>query len=150
MNLTAHECAHVFDAYHIMNIRNRCKDGFSQHNDLIKPEEQERWWNETDGKRLAWLYREEGGSAYLGFGVLLRQDDGFWTTTVAVLPEYGGMGYGKAITHDIVTRCPGPCRATARKDNPAAVKLHAAEDWDVVDGPDERLVYFRTKAGVTA
>jgi GNAT superfamily N-acetyltransferase len=130
-------------------IRNTCREGFSQYNEPISGADQVRWWAATEGKRLAWLYTDDE-RLIVGFGVLLLQDDGFWTTTVAVLPEHAGKGYGKVITHDIVTRCPGPCKATARKDNPAAVKLHVAEDWDVVDGPDERLVYFRTKAGVTA
>lgn len=150
MTLIPHEAVTLFDAMHIMNIRNRCKDGFSTHTERLTGEQQERWWFETEGRRLAWLYRSADTVEYVGFGLLLKQPDGMWTTTVAVLPEYGGLGCGKAITHDIVTRCPGPCRATARKDNPAAVKLHVADDWDVVEGPDERLVYFRTKAGVTA
>ena len=148
--LNAREAASIFDAYSIMHIRNRCRAGFSTHTDEIAPAEQERWWEATAGRRLAWLYRPDDSRSYVGFGLLLRQDDGLWTTTVAVLPEHAGKGYGRAITHDIVMRCPGQCRATARRDNPAAVKLHVADDWDIVDGPDPRLAYFRSKAQVTA
>lgn len=132
-------------AYLMVDIRNACREGFSNENNVITPEQQREWWVATEGKRLAWLYHDEGGHR-VGFGLLLLHDDGLWTTTVAVLPEFAGKGYGKYITHDIVVRCPGECRATARKDNPAAVRLHILEDWDIVDGPDDRLVYFRTKS----
>lgn len=151
MTLHPHEAISYFDALEILNIRNICRDGFSEYNERITGAQQQKWWEETDGKRLAWLYRDDTSKSYVAFGVLLLQDDGFWTTTVGVLPESAGKGYGKAITHDLVERAPGPCRAAARKDNPAAVRCHnITEDWDIVEGPDERLVYFRTKAGVTA
>lgn len=141
------------DAQTIRYIRNVCKDGFSQFNAKISRSTQVKFWERTEGKRRAWLYvTSVGGNpeSPVGFGLLLLQDDGLWTTTVAVLPEHAGKGYGKHITSDIVSLSPGPCRAQARKDNPAAVKLHVSELWDVVEGPDERLVYFRTKAGVPA
>lgn len=138
------KCAEI-----IRDIRNICRDGFSTETREITSAQQMQWWAETRPRRLAWTYRDSYHNL-VGFGLLLKQDDGLWTTTVAVLPEFAGKGYGKEITRDIVSKCPGECRATARKDNPAAVKLHVSEDWDIVDGPDERLVYFRTKAGVTA
>lgn len=125
-------------------IRNRCKDGFSSYTEEISPAEQIAWWTHQGDKVRAWLYEDDLANL-VGFGCLRRDAEGRWLTVVAVLPEFGGLGYGKAITHDIVMRSPGRCWATARKDNPAAVKLHIEADWDVVDGPDERLVYFRGK-----
>lgn len=150
MTLIPHEATSMTDALQVMRIRNVCRDGFSTHTEIIWPDEQRVWWAETEGRRGAWLYRAHDAMEYVGFGLLLKRDDDCWTTTVAVLPDYRGHNYGKAIMHDIVTRCPGPCRGTARKDNPAAVRLHIADDWDMVDGPDPRLVYFRARAGVTA
>jgi hypothetical protein len=38
----------------------------------------------------------------------------------------------------------------ALKTNPAGVKVYVPDDWDMVDGPDERYVYFKTKVGVPA
>lgn len=137
------------DALLIAYFRNICKDGFSQFNGEISDDEQRAFWRRTEGKRRAWLYFDDEGVP-VGFGMLLLQDDGLWTTTVAVHPNHSGKGYGKAITCDLVRFAPGPCRAQARKDNPAAVKLHTPEFWDVVDGPDDRLVYFRSKVGVQA
>lgn len=154
MNLHSRQATLDLDALTILAIRNICRAGFSNETREISTQQQREWWKSTVMRRVAWLYYETDEETEqptpVGFGLLLLQDDGLWTTTTAVLPPYSGRGYGKEITHDIVTKCPGECRATARKDNPAAVQLHIPEDWDVVDGPDERLVYFRTKAGVTA
>lgn len=122
-------------------IRNVTKDGFSNHNAEISEAAQITWWERE--KPLAWLYARPDGIV-VGFG-MLRQDGGHWVTVVAVLPEYSGQGHGREITHDLVMRSPGQCYATARKDNPAAVKLHAESDWETIAGPDPRLVYFRTR-----
>jgi GNAT superfamily N-acetyltransferase len=149
MSLRADPAVTFEDALLIAYFRNVCTAGFSQFNGEISDDEQRAFWERTEGKRRAWLYFDDEGVP-VGFGMLLLQDDGLWTTTVAVHPNHAGLGYGKAITHDIVTMAPGPCRAQARKDNPAAVKLHVADDWDIVDGPNPALVYFRSKVGVTA
>lgn len=122
-------------------IRNRQAHGFSNFTDQISEAAHITFWERE--QPLAWVYLDELGRP-VGFG-LLRQDAGRWLTVVAVLPEYGGAGYGKWITHNIVERAPGRCWATARRDNPVAVKLHRAEDWTVVAGPDPRLFYFRGK-----
>lgn len=127
----------------VRTIRNQCAAGFSNYTYQVSAAAHIEFWQRE--QPLAWLYLDEPGRP-VGFG-LLRQNAGRWFTVVAVLPEFGGRGYGSQITHDIVERCPGHCWATARKDNPAAVKLHRAEDWDVVAGPDPRLVYFRGKRG---
>jgi GNAT superfamily N-acetyltransferase len=132
-------------------IRNATRGTYSQNNEEISWCDQQQWWERTKDKRLAWLYHQPGDHEIVGFGVLLLQDDGYWTTTVGVLPAHAGKGYGKAITHDLVVNAPGPCRAMALIDNPAGVRCHDLEqDWDVVDGPDPKYVYFRTKAGVLA
>ncbi len=123
----------------VRQIRNVTAAGFSNHNDAILPADHQVWWRQTEP--LAWLYASPEG--IVGFGLLRRDDKDRWVTVVAVLPEHGGHGYGKYITADIVRRSPGLVYATARLDNPAAVKLHVEEDWERIDGEDPRLAYFR-------
>ncbi len=134
---------HLDQIERVRLIRNECAAGFSNYTDQIAEGAHWAWWERE--KPLAWLYARPDGIV-VGFGMLRQDEQGRWVTVVAVLPEYGGQGHGKAITHDIVTRSPGPCFATARRDNPAAVKLHVTEDWETISGPDPRLVYFRTRA----
>ena len=146
--LTATAATRRAHADRIRLIRNACRGTFSHYNDELTWWAQQQWWTRTEGKRLAWLYSDETG--IIGFGVLLLRDDGYWTTTVAVLPDAAGRNYGKAIIHDLVMNAPGPCTGMALKTNPAGVKVYVPDDWDMVDGPDERYVYFKTKVGVPA
>jgi hypothetical protein len=49
------------------------------------------------------------------------------------------------VTRHIVRQSPtGVVYAQARKDNPRAMALHCAEDWEVV-GEDELLVHYKTR-----
>jgi GNAT superfamily N-acetyltransferase len=124
--------------------RNACREGFSTDTAEISEEQQQAWWAANRDSVLAWLY-QDGHLEIVGYGLLRRTEDGRWWSSVAVLPQYTGKGYGKAITADIIRACPAAVVwATARRDNPAAVKLHDLSDWEIIDGPDERLVYFRT------
>jgi hypothetical protein len=141
VSLRAISVQHLDQIERVRLIRNATKDGYSHHNAEISEAEQIAWWERE--KPLAWLYADEA-SEIVGFGLLRQDDAGHWVTVVGVLPEHSGKGYGKEITHNLVTQSPGQCWATARKDNPAAVKLHVLDDWEVIDGPDPRLVYFRT------
>jgi hypothetical protein len=127
----------------LRRLRNATRQGFSTVNVEIGMADQQRWWAAMQGKVLGWLYEDELANV-VGFGLLRQSEDGRWWTTVGVLPEYGGLGYGSAITHDVVRKAPGVCHATARLDNPAAQRLHRPEDWEEV-GRDERLVHYRTR-----
>lgn len=147
MALTAYPIQSDIDVERLRMIRNATAHGFSNHTDQISADQQRAWWASMQGRVKGWLYRDEY-KQLVGFGLLRRDDEGYWLTVVGVLPGYEGRGYGKEITHDIVTRAPGRCKATARKDNPGAVKLHVDADWEIVDGPDERLVYFLGRAEV--
>ena len=148
----------------LRRLRNVTAAGYAFHNEQISAEQQATWWEASRGRVQAWLYLVDGPSAddrsrstesfdvpiiyrsdIVGFGLLATHDDGTVWTTVGVHPEHGGHNYGKAITHDLVVRAPGQLHGSARRDNPAAVKLHVAADWDPVDGPDARLAYFRSK-----
>lgn len=149
MTLTAHPIESEIDVERLRLIRNKTAHGYSNHTDQISQAQQRRWWAENHERLMGWLYRDEF-TQLVGFGLLRQDDDGDWLTVVGVLPGFEGKGYGKFITHDIVTKAPGRCRATARKDNPGAVKLHVESDWDIVPGPDERLVYFVGKTAVAA
>lgn len=127
-------------------IRNATRDGYSEHTAEIGVDEQVAWWRENRGRIRAWLYENALGRI-VGFGMLRRAEDGEWVTTVGVWPHYTGRGYGSAITRDIVGRAPGSCRATARLDNPAAMRLHHRDDWEEV-GRDGRLAHYRTRPRV--
>lgn len=130
-------------------IRNTCRDGFSYDTEEITPEAQKEWWAKNHDRVRGFLYQKiREGWAVVGYGLLRRDMDGRWYSSVAVLPEHTGKGYGGLITSDIIRMCPdGVVYASARLDNPAARALHHASDWDVI-GQDERLEYYRTKPDI--
>jgi len=125
-------------------IRNRCAAGFANFNDDISEAQQILWWQSNRARLRAWLYLD-GTSNVVGFGLLTTHDDGTQWTTVGVLPEHEGHNYGKWITHHLINQAPGRVYGAARRDNPAAVRLHVEDDWIECEGPDPRLVYFRTR-----
>lgn len=128
-------------------IRNTCREGFSDFRGVIAPAQQARWWAEMRGKVIACLYQDADGRA-TGYGLLRATEDGRWWSSVAVLPTFGGHGYGGAITRHIVRQSPtGVVWASARNDNPPALRLHCAEDWETI-GADNDLTYFRTRPGL--
>lgn len=123
-------------------IRNECRDGFSYDNHEISIEEQAQWWHENHGRVRCWLYAT-GTDGYVGFGLVRRDDDGRWLSSVGVVPAASGKGYGGAITADLVRRVDEPVYGSARLDNPAAMRLHREADWEEI-GRDERLAHYRT------
>lgn len=124
-------------------IRNATAAGYANFNGRISAEQQARWWKDNQRHLRAWLYLNDAG-VVVGFGLLTRHADFRWHTTVGVLPEHGRHNYGKQITADLISKHPGRVYGAARRDNPAAVRLHVEEDWAEVPGPDPRLIYFRT------
>lgn len=146
MTLTPIPVRSAFEIQVMRRIRNRTASGYAYHNDWISPDQQAVWWADMGERVRAWLY-QDGDGATVGFGMLLRHDDGTDWTTVGVLPEHGGHNYGRQITAHLIRQVPGRVYGCARKDNPAAVFLHVPEDWMMIDGPDPRLVYFQTLKG---
>ncbi len=134
-------------------IRNACRAGFSYDTEEITPEAQKEWWVKNHDRVLGVLYQKPGeGWAVVGYGLLRRDMDGRWYSSVAVLPEHTGKGYGGAITAHLIRqfkaeRDTSDVYASARLDNPAARALHRPDDWDVI-GQDERLEYYRTKPDI--
>jgi GNAT superfamily N-acetyltransferase len=128
----------------LRQIRNVCREGFSHDTAYITREQQGQWWFKNKRLVRAWLYREHT-ERLVGFGMLRRDEHDHEVSSVAVLPECAGKGYGGHITADIIRRAHGQVYGTARLDNPGALALHRAEDWDVT-GEDGRLRFFRTKA----
>jgi GNAT superfamily N-acetyltransferase len=125
-------------------IRNACRDGFAHHTAEIGHAEQLAWWTANKDRVVGFLYRDLFGFP-VGFGLLRRTDDGRWWSSVAVLPAHAGKGFGGAITRHIVRQSPsGVVYAQARKDQPKAMALHNAADWEVV-GEDNRLVHYKTR-----
>lgn len=130
-------------AYHLANIRNACREGFAHDNEPISAQRQRAWWVAMKGRIKPWIYRDWIGFS-VGYGMLRQTEDGRWWSSVAVLPEVAGKGYGGAITADLIRRVDHVVYAEARKDNPAAMRLHRAADWEVV-GEDERLMHYRSR-----
>jgi GNAT superfamily N-acetyltransferase len=125
-------------------IRNTGIGGYSGDNTEISVDQQRAWWRKNRHKLHAWLYAHHG--TVVGFG-MLRQEKRKWTTSVGILPEHQGNGYGGAIVDDLV--CQGrelgySMVAMARLDNPAAVATHHREYWDRLAG-DETYAYFVSK-----
>jgi GNAT superfamily N-acetyltransferase len=128
-------------------IRNACREGFAHDNAEISHEQQLAWWQANKARVVGFLYRDLFGFP-VGYGLVRRDDEGRWWSSVAVLPQYAGRGFGGAITAHVIRQCPaGVVYAQARKDNPAADRLHNRRDWEVV-GEDDRLWHYRTKEGL--
>lgn len=124
-------------------IRNVCREGFSHDTTIITEGAQREWWAALRGHVKAWLYWIPNDEV-IGYGLLRQTPDGRWWSSVAVLPEHEGHGYGGAITADLVRRHDGPVYGEARLDNPAAMRLHRAADWEEL-GRDATHVRYRTR-----
>lgn len=145
------------DALVMGRIRNACAAGFSNDTSQISEADQLTWWRDYSVVKNAWLYLTGRGLHPVGYGLLRAELDNLpsWheVSSVAVLPEYGGRGYGKVITAHLIRR--SSCTkddgdildASARLDNPAAMKLHRSEDW-IETGRDDRLAYYRVRDAV--
>lgn len=156
LGLRAYPVKDAADVEILRMIRNVCKDGFSADNHEITQAEQAAWWDLMHERVKAWLYtataRDTDGETGLipetiGYGLLRQTDDGRWWTSVAVVPEAAGHGYGGAITADLARRSDVTVWASARLDNPAAMRLHRESDWEETHR-DERLAHFRTRPHV--
>lgn len=133
----------------LRTIRNACAGGFSYDTGEISKEQQGKWWRANRNSVIARLYyRGVGfGRRVVGYG-LLRNEKGIWYSSVAVLPEEAGRGYGGFITGHIIRMSPSQeVSASARIDNPAACALHRRRDWEEVER-DDRLIYYRTRPQV--
>jgi hypothetical protein len=138
----------------LRHIRNSARGTFAHFNGTIAFHKQQAWWGrmQAEGRVEAWLYYQPRAvpSAYSsyelrGYG-MLRMEDGQWWNSVAVLPLYHGMGYGSFITHDLIARRDEPIYAAVLKSNPSGLKMHHADDWERIEGPEsDRLIYFRSR-----
>lgn len=144
--LTARPVLSLPDALLMGHIRNRCREGFSRDTSPIDDDRQRRWWAAHHRRVRAYLYADPAGDT-VGYGALLQRGDGCWVSSCAVLPEYGGRGWGRAILHHLVNAVAHPVYAQARNDNEAAVRLHNSGDWALL-GADNELTYFVTRPKV--
>lgn len=138
----------TFDHLETMRtIRNACRDGFAHDNREITPDQQRQWWIRNSQGIIAMVYLEDHG-APVGYGMLRQVESGAWVSSVAVLPEFGGKGYGRLITQHIIRQSPtGEVEAEARKDQPVAMALHRDDDW-IVTGEDDRVMHYRTRPDI--
>jgi len=144
VGLTARPVVDDLDVEWLRAIRNTCREGFAHDQAVITMRQQAAWWQAQQGRLVAALY-QDAALFVVGYGLLRQTEDGRWWSSVAVLPSYTGRGYGGAITAHIIRQSPsGVVWAEARKDNPAADRLHHRRDW-VVIGEDERLWHYQTR-----
>lgn len=129
----------------LRQIRNACKDGFAHDNATISEPAQRAWWVLMHSRIKAWLYWHKAD--IVGYGLLRQTDDGRWWSSVAVVPQAAGHGYGGAITADLVRRTDEPVWAEARLDQPKAMRLHRVGDWEELRR-DDALAYYRTRESV--
>ena len=85
-------------------IRNTCRAGFAHDTAKIGRRAQRIWWDTNRRRMVAALYYV--GDAPVGYGLLRQSEDGRWWSSVAVLPRFGGAGFGRAITQHIVRQSP--------------------------------------------
>jgi len=133
----------VIAAQVMAHIRNECRAGFSADNGIITREAQYDWWQANHNRVVACLYSEPFG-AWVGYGLLRPDGAGRIVSSVAVLPEFAGRGYGGAITRHIIRQHLGPIHAAALESNQAAMALHHADDW-IETGRAGGVVYYRTR-----
>lgn len=117
-------------AWLMAQIRNVGRLGFSHDDHEITRLEQNQWWEWSEKRVEAWLFRENVHHCAVGFGMLRRWQGSIWTTSVAVLPMHTGRGYGKAILRFLVRNSRHPLLAEALRENEPAVRLHDEEYWE--------------------
>jgi GNAT superfamily N-acetyltransferase len=148
VGLTARPVIDTEDVEWLRVIRNTCRLGFAHDSEPISQTAQEQWWAANQSNVIAYLY-QDAETFIVGFALLRRTEDGRWWSSVAVLPPYSGRGYGGAMTAHIARQSPtGVTHGQARKDNPAACRLHHARDWECI-GEDDRLRTYRTREGLS-
>lgn len=127
-------------------IRNCCRAGFAHDTAKIGRRAQRKWWDANRARLVGALYYQADSA--VAYGLLRQTDDGRWWSSVAVMPRFGGCGFGRLVTQHIVRQSPdGVVWAEARKDQPAAMALHRADDWEVI-GEDETRMHYRTRPDI--
>lgn len=123
-------------------IRNAGSGGYSGDDIQITEEQQTNWW--LNNHAYAWLYTSNG--VVVGYGMIMKRDDGQWSPSAGVVEEQQGRGYGKWIVTNLVDQAKNlgfTLYAKAKKTNPAAVLTHDPLCWDRL-GEDDDFVYFRS------
>ncbi len=127
-------------------LRNLTRHGFSHDTNIIESERQQGWWATMSrlGWVKAWLY-ERDDHVVVGYGLLRMGYEAAWWNSLAVDPHFQGHGYGSFITHDLLNKHHGQVFSSVKRNNPAAVAMHHRNEWECIDGPDDTLIYFRSR-----
>jgi GNAT superfamily N-acetyltransferase len=126
-------------------IRNAGVWGYSSDHTIISEDEQRVWWQKAQHGVYAWLFASNG--EVVGYGMMSRREDGRWSPSAGVLPEWQGHGYGKHIVSWLALEAGNmgiELWAQALVGNPAAVRTHDEAYWDKL-GEDDTYAYFRSK-----
>jgi GNAT superfamily N-acetyltransferase len=126
-------------------IRNACADLPSARTEPTDAAQQTKFWEANKDTMKMYLFLNPKDFQPVGYCGALQRDGKMWTTA-AVLPEHRGHDYGRKIMRFFLRMVEYDCWATARRDNPAAVKLHTSEDWEVWMSED-KLFHFHTWRG---
>lgn len=104
------------DMYDVMDIRNSGREYMTNDTSLITPEQQYDWWMTKDANRYRiWLvtspnldliydnivnalkFTKTGEEIIIGFCMIRYMDNGLFWGTLAVYPDWQGVGYGTMI-----------------------------------------------------
>ena len=141
MELIAHEIRTSDGVEKLRQIRNSGREGFAHHVDEISETQQAEWWAANGNNVKAWLFQTDKGDE-VGFGLLRpREDeDHAWWFSVAVLPEFQGLGYGKQITDFCARSTHRLIYSQVRRDNIAGQRIHAG--WLDLSAPGDELITY--------
>lgn len=130
----------------LRRIRNACRGTFAYNNLEIDETAQKAWWVAMQGRIHAWLYAAD--DEVIGYG-LIREEDGRWWDSVAVMPHVRGFGYGSEICSDLAQRAGCQVWSKVRPGNFAARRMHRDSDWELL-GVEDGMAQYRSRVGVTS
>lgn len=109
------------DMYDVADIRNTGRDFMTHHTDYITSQEQYDWWmSKDDNLYKIWLVMDEN-DIILGFCMLRTMPEGKVWGTLAVYPEWQGIGIGTAI-YRFMTEQTAEVWIEVRNDNIASLR----------------------------
>ena len=92
------------EAQLVRELRNEVRQYMTRSSSFITPEQQEKWFhtfrNDLENQHMHLYYSREG--CFLGYCYLKRDENGKLWGSLAVKPEFQGLGYGTYIYKDMI------------------------------------------------